>query len=100
LLLLEIYNAITLPYTRLQATSYSAGFVVVSHKILLLVCLQNDPFIDTEIHKVLERPFYRHFDGLFLQNDRIAFIENTGENRSQSEKHLKTMPCSCLKLSQ
>ena len=30
---------------------------------------------------------------------RMAFIENTCENRSQSAKHLRTMPCSCLNLS-
>jgi hypothetical protein len=31
--------------------------------------LQNDPFIDTKIYKVLKIPFYRHLDALCLQKD-------------------------------
>ena len=31
-------------------------------------CLKNHRFIDTEIHKILKIPFYRHLDALCLQN--------------------------------
>jgi hypothetical protein len=43
LLLLEMYNAITLPYTHLQAPSYSEDFVVVSLYLALYQHLNHEP---------------------------------------------------------
>ncbi len=55
----------------------------------LVGCLENHPFIDTEIHKVLKTPFYRHLNALCLQK---GFFETNQIGHDHTVGH----PMTCL----